>query len=72
MATVRKASFMAVQMCCLSASTATRLPNTRFNYALGTQLKRLDLPTVFILEGGYAAKELGVNAANVLDGFEQD
>jgi acetoin utilization deacetylase AcuC-like enzyme len=22
------------------------------------------------LEGGYAAKELGVNAANVLDGFE--
>lgn len=39
---------------------------------LGAQLKRLDLPTVFILEGGYAARELGVNAANVLDGFEQD
>jgi acetoin utilization deacetylase AcuC-like enzyme len=37
---------------------------------LGEQLKRLGLPTVFILEGGYAAKELGVNAANVLDGFE--
>jgi hypothetical protein len=25
---------------------------------------------VFILEGGYAAKELGVNAGNVLAGFE--
>jgi acetoin utilization deacetylase AcuC-like enzyme len=37
---------------------------------LGEQLKQLGLPTVFILEGGYAAKELGVNAANVLDGFE--
>ena len=37
---------------------------------LGAQLKQLALPTVFILEGGYAAKELGVNASNVLDGFE--
>ena len=37
---------------------------------LGARLKLLGLPTVFILEGGYAAKELGVNAANVLGGFE--
>jgi acetoin utilization deacetylase AcuC-like enzyme len=37
---------------------------------LGSKLKQLGLPTVFILEGGYAAKELGVNAGNVLDGFE--
>ncbi len=37
---------------------------------LGAALQSLGLPTVFILEGGYAAKELGVNAANVLDGFE--
>jgi acetoin utilization deacetylase AcuC-like enzyme len=36
---------------------------------LGTRLKSLGLPTALILEGGYAAKELGVNAANVLDGF---
>jgi acetoin utilization deacetylase AcuC-like enzyme len=36
---------------------------------LGAVLKQLGLPTVFILEGGYAAKELGVNAGNVLDGF---
>jgi acetoin utilization deacetylase AcuC-like enzyme len=37
---------------------------------LGEVLKQLGLPTVFILEGGYAAKELGVNAGNVLAGFE--
>ena len=38
---------------------------------LGAALKVLGLPTVFILEGGYAAKELGVNAGNVLRGFEE-
>ena len=37
---------------------------------LGAVLKKLGLATVFILEGGYAAKELGLNAANVLAGFE--
>ena len=38
---------------------------------LGARLKVLGLPTLFILEGGYAAKELGVNAGNVLHGFEE-
>ena len=38
---------------------------------LGSRLKRLGLPTVFILEGGYAARELGVNAVNLLDAFEE-
>ncbi len=38
--------------------------------ALGACLKRLDLPSLFVLEGGYAAAELGINAANVLQGFE--
>jgi acetoin utilization deacetylase AcuC-like enzyme len=37
---------------------------------LGTRLASLALPTVFVLEGGYAAAELGTNAVNVLDGFE--
>jgi acetoin utilization deacetylase AcuC-like enzyme len=37
---------------------------------LGERIARLKLPAVFILEGGYAAAALGVNAANVLDGFE--
>ena len=38
---------------------------------LGERLALLGLPTVFVLEGGYAAAELGTNAVNVLDGFEQ-
>jgi acetoin utilization deacetylase AcuC-like enzyme len=38
---------------------------------VGARLGRLGLPTVFVLEGGYAARELGVNAVNVLEGFEQ-
>ncbi len=37
---------------------------------LGERLERLGLPTVFVLEGGYAAAELGTNAVNVLEGFE--
>ncbi len=37
---------------------------------LGERLKKLGVPTLFVLEGGYAAAALGVNAANVLDGFE--
>jgi acetoin utilization deacetylase AcuC-like enzyme len=38
---------------------------------LGARLQRLGLPTLFVLEGGYAASELGRNAANVAEGFEQ-
>lgn len=51
-------------------------PISRFSLAsgdylvLGRRLARLRLPTVLVLEGGYAAAELGVNAANVLQGFE--
>lgn len=37
---------------------------------LGGRLAELGLPTVFVLEGGYAAAELGTNAVNVLEGFE--
>jgi len=37
---------------------------------LGRRLARLGLPTAFILEGGYAAAELGENAVCVLQGFE--
>lgn len=38
---------------------------------LGQRLQQLGLPTAFILEGGYAAAELGQNAAQVLQGFEE-
>lgn len=37
---------------------------------LGARLERIGLPTVFILEGGYATRELGINAVNVLDAFD--
>ncbi len=37
---------------------------------LGARIRRIALPAVFILEGGYAAAELGVNAANVLDAYD--
>ncbi|MBC8403605.1 MAG: histone deacetylase family protein [Planctomycetes bacterium] len=36
---------------------------------LGARLQKLNLPTVLVLEGGYAVAELGENAARVLDGF---
>ncbi|MCJ7800596.1 MAG: histone deacetylase family protein [Polaromonas sp.] len=37
---------------------------------LGERLGALGLPTVFVLEGGYAAAELGANAVNVIESFE--
>ena len=38
---------------------------------LGQRLGALGLPTVFVLEGGYAAAALGINAVNVIEGFEE-
>jgi acetoin utilization deacetylase AcuC-like enzyme len=38
--------------------------------SLGQRIAALGLPTVFLLEGGYAARELGENAAAVIEGFE--
>jgi acetoin utilization deacetylase AcuC-like enzyme len=39
---------------------------TRYGEIIG----RLGLPTLFIMEGGYAVEEIGINAVNVLQGFE--
>lgn len=39
--------------------------------SLGQRLKRLGLPTVFLMEGGYAVDALGTNCVNVLDGFKR-
>jgi acetoin utilization deacetylase AcuC-like enzyme len=36
---------------------------------VGQAIGSLDLPTVLVLEGGYAVAEVGVNVANVLEGF---
>ncbi len=38
---------------------------------IGKMIAGLGLPTLFVFEGGYAVDELGVNAVNVLQGFEQ-
>ena len=36
----------------------------------GALIGALDLPTLFVMEGGYAVAEIGVNTVNVLTGFE--
>lgn len=35
----------------------------------GEVLAKLDIPTLFVMEGGYAVEEIGINTVNVLDGF---
>jgi acetoin utilization deacetylase AcuC-like enzyme len=37
---------------------------------IGAAIAALDLPTLFVMEGGYAVAEIGINAVNVLTGFE--
>ncbi len=36
----------------------------------GHSIAALGLPTLFIMEGGYAVEEIGLNAVNVLEGYE--
>jgi acetoin utilization deacetylase AcuC-like enzyme len=38
---------------------------------VGRRLAALGLPTLFVLEGGYALEVLGANVANVVAGFEE-
>ncbi len=35
----------------------------------GELVGKLNLPTLFVMEGGYAIAEIGINTVNVLDGF---
>jgi acetoin utilization deacetylase AcuC-like enzyme len=45
---------------------------TREDYPqLGAKIRTMNLPTLFILEGGYAVKEIGDNVVAVLAGFER-
>jgi acetoin utilization deacetylase AcuC-like enzyme len=37
---------------------------------MGARLAALNLPTLFVMEGGYAVDDIGVNAVNVLAGYE--
>jgi acetoin utilization deacetylase AcuC-like enzyme len=36
----------------------------------GRAIAKLKLPTLFVMEGGYAIEDIGVNTVNVLEGFE--
>ena len=36
----------------------------------GERLGALKLPTLFVMEGGYAVAEIGLNTVNVLQGYE--
>ncbi|MEM7242575.1 MAG: histone deacetylase family protein, partial [Pseudomonadota bacterium] len=36
---------------------------------MGAKIAALNLPTVFVMEGGYAVDEIGVNTVNTLRGF---
>ncbi|MBB5374267.1 histone deacetylase family protein [Acidocella aromatica] len=37
---------------------------------IGAMIKALNKPTLFVMEGGYAVAEIGINAVNVLTGFK--
>lgn len=37
---------------------------------IGARIEKLGLPTLFVMEGGYAVEEIGENAVGVLEGFE--
>jgi acetoin utilization deacetylase AcuC-like enzyme len=37
--------------------------------AYGSRIERLKLPTLFVMEGGYAIEAIGINTVNVLEGF---
>ena len=39
-------------------------------FDVGKKIASCDLPTLFVMEGGYAIKEIGLNTVNVLKGFE--
>jgi acetoin utilization deacetylase AcuC-like enzyme len=60
----------------LGVDTYERDPISEFRLAgddyprLGRALAALQRPTLFVMEGGYAVENLGVNAVGVLTGFE--
>ena len=37
---------------------------------IGSRIASSKLPTLFVLEGGYAMDEIGVNVVNILQGHE--
>jgi acetoin utilization deacetylase AcuC-like enzyme len=60
----------------LGVDTFVEDPISRFRLqspdfaAYGARLAKLRLPTLFVMEGGYAVEAIGINTVNVLTGFE--
>ncbi|PJG57784.1 histone deacetylase family protein [Aeromonas cavernicola] len=46
-----------------------RLTNADY-LTMGQRIAALQLPTLFVMEGGYAVEAIGINTVNVLEGFE--
>ncbi len=40
-------------------------------FDVGRKIATLNLPTLFVMEGGYAINEIGINTVNILEGFEE-
>ncbi|HEX9583947.1 MAG TPA: histone deacetylase family protein [Gammaproteobacteria bacterium] len=38
---------------------------------MGEHIAAMGLPTLFVMEGGYAVEDIGINTVNVLEGFEE-
>lgn len=61
----------------LGVDTFEKDPISRFKLRhddygrIGQAIAGIGAPTLFVMEGGYAVDEIGVNAVNVLKGFEQ-
>lgn len=61
----------------LGVDTFEQDPISRFKLTspdyltMGKRIQALNLPTLFVMEGGYAVEAIGINAVNVLEGFEQ-
>ena len=65
--------------CCSCRSASTRSRTTRSpvparerttSPPTARRIAKLGLPTLFVMEGGYAVEQIGINAVNVLQGFE--
>ena len=44
---------------------------TKDYLTVGDLISELDLPTLFVMEGGYDINKVGLNTVNVLTGFEK-
>ncbi len=40
-------------------------------FDIGKSISELGIPTLFIMEGGYAINQIGINTVNILKGFEE-